>query len=195
MQTVTFLIGIPCSGKSTYRNKYHKEAFVISRDDIRESLVDELLQAGFEFEYGDFFVKPKSGESEHPRLGTAREGEFDLVVEANRRMDLRYEMQVEQAGLLLSHGVDVVVDLLNLTSEEREPLISALSVGDNKVEFDAVVFEYKDNMDKIERLNAKRSELGKVIPFSVIKKFAESLELPCPIKEPFKKVIHVNGLA
>jgi len=53
--TITYLIGPPASGKSTYRYKYAKNEVIISRDDIRDELREKIgISYEDTFYYTDF---------------------------------------------------------------------------------------------------------------------------------------------
>lgn len=76
-KNVDFLIGVPCSGKTTYRNKHYtsNDFFVISRDDLREDLKEK-----YGFNYDDFFKKPQDGDKEDSVLGyVTAEGNWSNV--------------------------------------------------------------------------------------------------------------------
>lgn len=195
MQKVTFLIGIPCSGKSTYREKELKDAFPISRDDIQTSIINAFQRDGADFTYADFFARPSEFELSHPRLGDVEANGYVLVSQANELLDNIFKYRIKSARNHLRAGGDVVVDLLNLTKEERAPLINELQIEGKNIPFEAVVFKIGENLSKIEALNARRSSSGKFIPFAVIQGFANIMTPPCPETEAiFSKVLFVDGL-
>lgn len=188
---VHFLIGVPCSGKSTYRSHYFKDAFIISRDDIREQ-----IQVEKNVEYGDFFIKPLETDPEsHPKFGLKTpDGHWSFVKEINSIMDQRYNDLLNQAKELVSQGTEIVVDLLNLRSKERLVLIDLFKSVSDKITFHAYVFEFENNLPLILTLNQKRfEETNKLIPEHLYKFFIEGYQKP--EEELFQSIEYVDGLA
>nr|WP_306309397.1 AAA family ATPase [Vibrio sp. D431a] len=189
------MIGVPCSGKSTYRNQmFGKKTFIISRDDLRDKIVSEMRQAEFDVSYEDFFAKPEEGEEFSSRLYEVVNGEWSLVAEMNKRLKIRFQDQIELAKELAKFGYEIVIDLLNHTLAERKVFIQTFQELDSSVEFNAVVFDFEQNREKIKVLNERRAQQGKAIPYFVIEKFMRDLEVPSFPSEPFSKITHVDGL-
>ncbi|CAH6991679.1 conserved hypothetical protein [Vibrio chagasii] len=189
MAKATFFMGIPCTGKTTHRNKHHKGDFVLSRDDLREKIIAE-----HELEYHQLFISPDRGERKpHPVLGAVtRSGKYERVEKANKDLDELFQLYMKGAINELFSGRDVVIDLLNVTVAERKEYIEAFGSIDG-VELHAKTFEFKSQMELIHKLNAARCEQGKMIPKGIIEHFAKVFEKPIA-NEGFVSVEHINGL-
>lgn len=188
---VHFLIGVPCSGKSTYRQLHFKNAVIISRDDIREQ-----IQVENNVEYGDFFIRPTDSDLDHhPKFGHKTEdGHWSLVKDINQLMDERYKKSLEIAKQLILQGKEIVVDLLNLRSKERLILINLFKEISEDISFHAYVFEFENNLPLILQLNKKRFETtNKYIPDSLYESFISGFEEPEP--HLFNSIEYIDGLA
>lgn len=188
MKNVTFLVGVPCSGKSTYRELKHKNDFCISRDDLREQLMVE-----YNLNYDDLFKKPSENDTTHEKYGNITEdGNWSVIKEVNHVLLNRFNSTVQEAIDTVKKGGNVVVDVLNLAKKEREKLKEQFSDIDG-VRFNAVIFEFDKNLPLIKKLNVKRGEeTGKVIPEFLYEVFTKQYEKP-NTKE-FHTVIQVDGL-
>lgn len=102
-QTITWLVGPPASGKSTWVDKNAKGAFIISRDDI----VDELRK-GTNASYADTFS----------------DSVFQSKV--NRSLDARISRGI-------SGKSDVVVDMTNMTVKSRAKIMKLVPLHWEKV--------------------------------------------------------------
>lgn len=188
---VHFLIGVPCSGKSTYRSRYFKDAFIVSRDDIREQ-----IQLEKNVDYADFFVKPLETDPEsHPKFGLKTvEGHWSLVKEINYLMDQRYNQSLDTAKILITQGTEIVIDLLNLRSKERLILINLFKSISSEITFHAYVFEFENNLPLILKLNQKRfEETNKLIPEHLYTFFIEGYQKP--EEEFFQSIQYIDGLS
>lgn len=188
---VHFLIGVPCSGKSTYRAKHFKHCFVISRDDIREQ-----IQVEKNVDYADFFVKPLDTDPEsHPKFGyKTNDGHWSFVKEINYIMDKRYNQLLDTAKKLITQGTEIVIDLLNLRSKERLILIDLFKSISTKITFHAYVFEFENNLPLILKLNQKRfEETNKLIPEHLYTFFIEGYQKP--EEEVFESIEYIDGLS
>jgi hypothetical protein len=160
------LIGPPSVGKSTWISKtFEKKPYVISRDDIVESVA-----ASLGLTYDDLFVGPpvdaklgdqddKYGEVvESPSWMTWQPLSFDRVLAANNDVQAAFKQRV--AGAIPSNS-DVVVDMTNMNARARKGALAAIS--GSEVDFDkiAVVFEFEGAEDVIKRVAAKRAAAAK----------------------------------
>ena len=102
MKHVDILIGIPCSGKTTFRNNSYNQndIFVISRDDIRNQLIEE-----YEIPYQDMFKKPKEDDPMiHPVYGIrTQNGTWSNIEKMNADFKERFEYRKEQAVKEIEH--------------------------------------------------------------------------------------------
>lgn len=207
MKKVTFLVGVPCSGKSTYRNSALSNYFCLSRDDIREELIKEFnshfslsrdniieeVNKEYYLGYQDLFKKPTKNEHTHFLYGNRTEdGQWSIIKHINQLLDSRFNQRIEQAIEFLKKNGNVVIDLLNLTKKEREHMKSKFnSISD--ISFNAVIFEFEKNLDLIKKLNTKRGqETGKVIPEHLYTIFLSQYQKP--EKEDFDNIIKIDGL-
>lgn len=203
MPNVTFLIGVPCSGKSSYRNTNLKDYFSISRDDIRDQLIKEFnddfslsrdnITENLNLNYSDLFKKPNENENEHPLYGLKTEdGQWSILKHINQLLTERFNQRLYDAIEFAKNNGNVVIDLLNLSKKEREELKSKFSSIKN-ISFNAIIFEFEKNMDLIKKLNTKRGqETGKVIPDHLYTVFVAQYNKP--EKEEFDKIIEIDGL-
>lgn len=191
---VEFLIGVPCSGKSSYLTKMYleNEIFIISRDNIRDDILKEqgLL-------YTDFFSQPREGETEHEKYGTVMEnGMWSLVFELNKELNTRYLKMLSDAKIEILKGKKIVVDMLNLSAKGRRKLKShfTLNKKNTDIKFSAVIFEYKDNLALIEKqLKVRAAEENKSISFNFVMSLVKNMK---PLDESeFDCVTHVDGLS
>lgn len=91
--TITFLIGPPASGKSTWVSKYGKNAAIISRDD----LVDKMRKS-YGWTYSQSFQYPDFQE----KVNTELKRHIDSV---------------------LKSGKDIIVDMTNMTKKSRSNIL------------------------------------------------------------------------
>ncbi len=185
---VELMVGPPCSGKSTrIRETASKNDFIISRDDIRNKIIE-----GTEFVYSDYFVKPKEGEKVSSKYGgLTDDGQWTKVAKLNQTLLIQFNETVEQAKEHLREGGKVVVDLVNLSRKERDTVKEWFSDIEG-VRFDAVVTEHHKNLPLIEEMNALRAEKeNKFIPFFVIESMIEKSD-PIEVDE-FKNVTYIDG--
>lgn len=187
---VETLIGVPCSGKSSYlKSTYDKdEIFVISRDDVRYDVIKNT-----DFIYSDFFVKPKEGETKSKKYGHVTEnGEWSKVQFINEAMNREFNRRIHMAESQLEHGKKVVVDLVNMTKKERDTIKDWFKDVEG-IEHNAVVFDYENNLDLIKtQLEIRGEQEDKKIPFFVIEKIIENSD-PIEMSE-FKNIKFVDGL-
>ena len=189
---LTLLAGVPCSGKSTYRNKFiPKDRFAINADDIQMEI---LTQAGWE--YHERFVLPKGGEVEHPRYGINVDGEWSKVEEINIAIDEHFGLRVLDAINLIGDGESVVIDLTCHTKAYRASVIEWFTRYHERDSFtlEVVVFEFESIKQRIFELNEKRSEAGKIIPRERIEEMMAEFEMPTH-EEGFEFIEYVRGIA
>lgn len=187
---VDILIGVPCSGKSTYSdNNYSDDVFIISRDNIRHELIRKTA-----FKYSDFFVKPSQGDEEHHLYGFVTDDDnWSNIKYLNRELKERFDRSISQAVSKLDHGKRVAVDLTNLTRKERDDIKSWFKEVED-VKFNAIIFDFKENLDLIKEQNKKRGmSEDKFIPNFVIDKMVESFE-DISLDENFTEISFVDGL-
>lgn len=190
---VEFLIGVPCSGKSHYRrNSFSDEqVFIISRDDIREQLIEE-----YGIGYQNLYTKPKEGDpKEHPVFGVQTEnGEWSKIVEMNQELKDRFEQQKINSLKALYEGKKVIVDLTNLTKQERSDLIQIFKkFGAHDIT--ATVFKFDGNEEYIFKMNQIRGEqTNNVIPDFIIQGMMDKYEAPS-LSEGFSEIKLVDTYA
>lgn len=190
MKEVDILVGIPCCGKSTYCNtNYKDEIFIISRDNVK----DDILKK-YDFDYQDFFEKPKDGEKIHPKYGVVLEsGEWSRIKFINDELIKDFDASIRTAMTKLEQGIKVVVDMKNITKKERNEIKEWFSDIEN-VKFNAVIFECNENLDLIRSQNRKRGAgENKFIPDYIIEKMSEIYE-PVDLDEHFDYISFVDGL-
>lgn len=126
--TITFLIGPPASGKSTWTSKYGKDSIVISRDDI----VDRLRQ-GTNMSYSDTF----------------RNNEFQKKV--------NIELQNHISNTLNSNK-NIIVDMTNMSKKSRTAILSRVpkEYTKNAVVFNVDREELIKRLKKIEMETGKK---------------------------------------
>lgn len=94
MPTITFLIGPPASGKSTWVSKHGKGALIISRDD----LVDKMRKP-FGWSYSETFKYPEFQKKVNDALKT-------------------------RINKVLNSGKDIIVDMTNMTKKGRMRILN-----------------------------------------------------------------------
>ena len=183
LREVDLFIGIPCSGKSTYKRKNYdeKNIFTISRDDIREELMTK-----YDMNYSDLFLLPKvSDPFMHEKYGIKTpEGTWSNVDRINEELVVAYEAQKIESILQLQQGKRIVADLTNMTVSERSE-IKEIYEGLEAINFNAIVFEFHNNLSTIKSEN-------KIIPDSEIDIMVAKFE-PLTNDEGFN-VKYVDGL-
>ena len=143
---VELFIGVPCSGKSTYlRNNYNPEdVFVLSRDDVRNELIK-----GTDYVYSDFFKIPKAGDKPSEKYGEVLPtGEWSKVSHLNEIVKNNFDKRIQKANDILEKDKKVIVDLVNMTRQERD-MVKGWFKNVENVTFSAVIFDYKNNLDTI----------------------------------------------
>ena len=122
--TITFLIGPPASGKSTYRDKYATNEVIISRDDIRDEL------------------REKDGISYNETF-------YDNVFE--KRVNLILQYNISEA---IKHRKDMIVDMSNISVSSRRKTMSRIPGIYNRkavvfqVKYDELVIRMKNRAEK-----------------------------------------------
>ena len=192
MKNVDILIGIPCSGKSTFRrNSYNEnDIFVISRDDIRNKLIEE-----YKIPYQDMFKKPEENDPViHPLYGIkTQDGQWSNIAKMNEEFKERFEDVKEQAVKEVERGKRIVVDLTNTKKLERQE-IKDLFKDVESVSFNAFLFEFERNLDLIKKQNQIRGQSNEnVIPDFVFDGFIEKFE-PVTEDEGFHNIKGIDGL-
>lgn len=191
-KNVDILVGLPCSGKSTFTKKYKENIFIVSRDNIRDDLMKE-----YNVDYQEMFlIPPKDSEGMvHPKYGKALPSrEWELIKEINKDLTARYIEQTIEAKKELKKGTRVVIDLLNLTKKDR---LRAKSIfqGVKDVNFTIIKFEFVNNFSLILKQNEKRSKIEKKhIPSWVIEKMKEHYDEIDLKEEGFQQLKEIDGL-
>lgn len=192
MKHVDILVGIPCSGKTTFRNNSYNQndIFVISRDDIRNELIQE-----YEIPYQDMFKKPKDEDPLiHPVYGIkTQSGNWSNIEKMNADFNERFEYRKEQAVKEIEKGKRIVVDLTNTTKSERKEIIDLFKNVDN-VSFNAFIFEFERNFELIKETNQIRGQKNEnVIPDFVFDNFIDKFE-NVDLTEGFDNIKGIDGL-
>jgi predicted kinase len=192
MKNVDILIGIPCSGKSTFRNNSYNQndIFVISRDDIRNELIKE-----YEIPYQDMFKKPtEEDHTIHPLYGIkTQNGTWSNIEKMNEEFKERFEFVKSQAVKEIQHGKRIVVDLTNTTKSDRQD-IKDLFKDVKDVSFNAYIFEFERNLNLIKQTNQSRGlKQENVIPDFVFDGFIDKFE-NVDKEENFNNIIGIDGL-
>lgn len=172
MSNLIFLIAPPCHGKTTYRENNFKNSYIISRDDIRENVIEK-----YNVSYADLFAKP--GENE----------KIDLLVS---KIENDYLSSIFNAKNALDNGQDVVIDLAKLmTQKDRDDISNKILGNSSKHNKIAIIFEANNKI--VEKLNKKRGdETGKVIPFQVIENIKKQFE-PINDNEGFVEIKKIKS--
>tara|TARA_B100002019_G_C21265423_1_gene599143 strand:- start:1466 stop:2086 length:621 start_codon:yes stop_codon:yes gene_type:complete len=191
-QKVEILIGVPCSGKSTYRGKtYNPETtFIVSRDDIKKDLIEE-----YGIDYQSMYKRPQEGDpQEHPLFGVQTEsGEWSKVKEMNDQLSERFDIRKKDSIKAIFEGKDVVFDMTNLTVKEREEIKDLFK--DFDVDINAINFKFEGNEKLIKELNQKRGEqTNNFIPEFIIDDMMEKCEF-ATLDEGFSNVVKIDGLS
>lgn len=190
-KVVELLVGIPCSGKSTYREKEydHDKIFVISSDDIKEKYVKNTG-----VDYLELYTKPKEGETYHPIFGEKTEsGNWFLIEEINKNISKDFNKMIRMSMTALNEGKKVVVDLTNLNKKDRKSVQNWYKDEEN-VKFNAVVFEFEDNFELIKKQNRKRAQHeNKTIPDYVLDNMRKKY-MPIDLDEKISKIQFIDGL-
>lgn len=178
MTNVSFLIGLPCVGKSTVASA---ASFKINRDEIVSAVA-----ANHGLTYDEMFSTPVEGEVEHARFGTVVPAPewmtwctsvYSNIQAYNNEVDIEFNARVAQAHL---HN-EVVIDMTNLHKDGRLAMVEKL-IGDHPKEnfsFSAIIFETK-NIENVIKLSEIRAEKlnGKNIPAAVFHRMANSFTDP-----------------
>lgn len=140
---ITWLVGPPASGKSTWRESNAKGAFIISRDD----LVDELRK-GTGMSYADTFAD------------SAFQG----------RVNKALDSEINRA---LNSGKNIIVDMTNMNAKSRSRIMKLVPNNyiKNAVVFDTPRGEILRRLKKREEETGKR--VGISIVDSMIKSYEE----------------------
>lgn len=192
MKHVDILVGIPCSGKTTFRNNSYNQndIFVISRDDIRNQLIEE-----YEIPYQDMFKKPKEDDPMiHPVYGIkTQNGNWSNIEKMNNDFKERFEYRKEQAVKEIEKGKRIVVDLTNTTKSERQE-IKDLFKDIKDVSFSAFIFEFERNIKLIKETNQVRGQKNEnIIPDFVFDNFVNKFE-NVESDEGFDNIVGIDGL-
>jgi len=122
--TITFLIGPPASGKSTYRDKYSTNEVIISRDDIRNEIIESVGLS-----YSDSF--------------------YDKEIQKNVNNIL--QNNISEA---IKHKKNIIVDMSNINVSQRRKTMSRIpKIYTRKavvflVNYDELVIRLKTREDK-----------------------------------------------
>lgn len=192
MKNVDILIGIPCSGKTTFRNNSYNEndIFVISRDDIRNQLIEE-----YKIPYQDMFKKPKEEDPIlHPLYGVkTQDGQWSNIQKMNADFKERFEEVKQQAVKEIQREKRIVVDLTNTTKQDRQ-YIKDLFKDVDGITFNAFIFEFERNISLIKKQNQVRGDKNEnVIPDFVFDDFVNKFEHVTE-EEGFDNIKGIDGL-
>lgn len=188
---VDLLIGIPCSGKSTYTNsEYNKDKiFIISMDNIRYRYAEKKGLS-----YKDLFEKPNEDEFHSKKFGKkTKSGNWELVEYLNEEMKKDFSRDIRMSRTALDEGKRVVVDMTNLKKKDRKSVRSWFK-DDKDIKFRAIIFEFEENIDLIKKQNRIRSKTDdKIIPESVIDNMITTYN-PIDLDENIHELVFVDGL-
>lgn len=185
------LVGVPCSGKSTYTEGiFGENCFILNADAIQ---MEVLNTCGWE--YHERFEKPSEHELEHPRYGRSVDGNWSEVESVNAAIDDLFSIRVANAVEWLDKGGDVVIDLTCHTKPYRSSVLQWFFpyLQRNKFCVSAVVFEFQSIRNRIFELNEKRGSSGKHIPQKRIEEMMDEFEAPS-LKEGFDEIIFFQGI-
>lgn len=194
-KVVEFLVGLPCSGKSTYLNENYKEEdiYVISMDNIRYEYAKKL-----DWTYDELFKRPNETDIErgntHKKYGSITENKnWERVEHINKMMANDFSSSVRRSQTALNEGKRVVIDMTNLTRKERTKARKWFK-DIEEVKFAAVIFDFEENMDLIKEQNRIRGKAeNKYIPDFVITQMAEKY-MPIEMDENITEIKFVDGL-
>jgi predicted kinase len=204
VKNLYILVGPPAVGKSTWIKNNVPDSFVVSRDDIVESVASELGLT-----YDDLFKSPdKSLPVGHvdEKLGTVIERPqylpkflpdkvWDKITKANGTVHKRFQQRLLDAK---SSGQDVVVDMTNMTRRARARMLDNFSdlINYNKkvVDFSFQGEELEKAIKDVSKFRSKQiSEEGgsKTIPDHVFDSMVSSYEKPSD-EEGFDEIVSVD---
>ena len=161
-KTLTVLVGLPNSGKSTVREQMqelNKHLFVVSRDDILE-----------------YFYRRKTGKIDnYNKMYNFLHDDKELLKEFTRE----FEEQLNYAAKVKS---DVLIDMTQLSLSSRRKMINHFPKFNKK----AVVI-MTDNKTLYERNDKRHKETGKFISEKVIENMMTSFTFPV-LEEGFDSI-------
>lgn len=193
MKQFIVLVGPPAVGKSTYIQRFHPDAFVVSRDDI----VDEVAKSKG-LTYDDLFIRPPENAEinqiapGYENLGPVINGSFGkafkLIQDANNTVHRLLQNRFSQA---VGSNKDVVIDMTNMTKASRRLALQHANQNYHKV---AVVFPvHQDNMEELLQRMQRRAQAikakggSKTIGEPVIKRMLEQFQ-PVSYDEGFDEI-------
>lgn len=161
-KTLTVLVGLPNSGKSTVREQMqelNKHLFVVSRDDILE-----------------YFYRRKTGEIDnYNKMYNFLHDDKELLKEFTRE----FEEQLNYAAKVKS---DVLIDMTQLSLSSRRKMLNHFPKFNKK----AVVI-MSDNGELFRRNDKRYEETGKFISRTVIENMMTSFTFPV-LEEGFDSI-------
>ena len=191
--SVTFLVGLPCSGKSTYVETHMSEHFVVSMD-----VITEAIGKIFGYSYNDMFEKPL----QHRGLDQPASKKFGKVVpqpiewKTWQPMHWDFLVETDEASMIVFDLVlrnaakrrNVVIDMTNMSVNARKRTLSFFESFEKK----AIVWKTSVE-DSVKRSNQRYSQTGKkYIPQDAIERMAGSYQEPSA-EEGFTTIIYKQG--
>jgi predicted kinase len=195
------LVGPPSVGKSTWIKSNVSNPYVISRDDIVESVAEE-----YGLTYDDLFASPKEDEigSEHSVYGKVIESpkwmpfsklSYQIIADANKEIMERFEQRVLNAK---EHN-NVIVDMTNMGVNPRKNILNKLKPIIPNHKKIAVVFNFKGGEDIIKQMAQRRSDeyksvgKSKTIPPHVFDNMFKNYQ-DVKNEEGFDDIIYVDNI-
>jgi predicted kinase len=171
MPRALFLVGVPASGKSTFRqimsdkitanNGMHQYAFVSSDDMI------EILGGILNMTYNEVFQEP------------------ELVSQAMEAADTSFFLAVDEQAF-------IVIDRTNMSVKSRSKYLAQLKAAG--YECDAVVFKLPSTDAEHNEWNKRLDRPGKTIPNYVLADMFQNYQVPTT-EEGFANVVFVDTFA
>jgi tRNA uridine 5-carbamoylmethylation protein Kti12 len=204
-KSVSLLVGPPAIGKSTWIKNNKPNAFVISKDDIRNAVApkynftydevfktpDESLPVGHvDPKYGEVVLKPEDAPDYFP------DTLYSKVREANDEINVAFDQQFIDA---INSGKDIVIDMTNVSAGNRKEMLDKFGDAIQGYEKNVVNFNFQgeDVQEAIVDIANERArqieEQGgkKTIGPEVFQNMYERYEEPT-VEEGFDNIIQVD---
>ncbi len=189
MKQIYIMVGPPACGKSTWIKNNLKDPYIISRDDLADSITNKLG-----WSYSDMFVKPPHNASmfdKHPKFGEVirphKQLQYSNIHNANMELNARF---MNMKYNCLKSDKNLVVDLAHMTKSSRTSSLNIVRAGG--YEKIAVVFNFEGKEKQIKDVADKRAyETGKTISAEIYTQMYGSYKKP-ELSEGFDKIIEVQ---
>jgi len=183
------LVGLPCSGKTTYVNdNIQSTDFVISMDKVTVH-----LGAIFGYTYDEMFEKPSASDDTSKKFGIAVKQPLEWKTWEPYVWDLLEEPNLAFMAVMdfiwsnAQKRSSVIVDATNLSIAGRKRILDKFPAH-KKV---AVLFDPVSLEETISRVNGRAKRDGeKFIPAATLKRMHDSFQVPT-LQEGFTAI--VNG--